>query len=280
MTVECEITQYNTIQLELKLINQIKWESVQNQRPYSNAEGEMATVHTLQRWAVMTCKRFYLSLWMEKGNGTVKVSWEMQFFSSENQVPGNTDSPWNWIMKPLTPGALRDVMMWKTNYKNHKTMTPCMDLFSQKLQLSQVGIGFFLTLVMSACSSCSLSLPCGWPCLVVAFLILFFLPDRSFFPYQASWFMHTFFLLGTGQWVLAWIHSLVQPLGLWQETGHPQGLSHELNWIQRCFLPFKGAELPRIRLDRHMPIPSTIQSCKSLAFPGSAIAFENILLDF
>ena len=51
MIEEYKITQYNTIWLELKLINQMR-ETIQNWRPYSNAEGKTAREHTLQRQTV------------------------------------------------------------------------------------------------------------------------------------------------------------------------------------------------------------------------------------
>ena len=38
------------------------------------------------------------------------------------QVPGTVGNPWNWSVNSLNPSALHDVMMWKTDNKNHKTM--------------------------------------------------------------------------------------------------------------------------------------------------------------
>ena len=69
----------------------------------------------------VTCEQFYLSLWTENGNRIVKIFWEL--FSSENQVPGNIDNPWNWSTYSLTPRALHDVVIWYTDNKNHKTVT-------------------------------------------------------------------------------------------------------------------------------------------------------------
>ena len=57
-------------------------ESVQNQWPYSSAEGEMAREHIPQTrvertGSLMTPEQFHSSLCTENGNGTVKVFCDM-----------------------------------------------------------------------------------------------------------------------------------------------------------------------------------------------------------
>jgi len=80
MIVECEITQYNTVQLELKLINQI------NERVSKTKD---LTVMLKERWlgstntvetsskredSLMAPSQFYLSLQMENRSRIVKSS--------------------------------------------------------------------------------------------------------------------------------------------------------------------------------------------------------------
>jgi len=71
---------------------------------------------------LMTCKQFYLSLWTENGNRTVKSPlgyaavlhfWDR--YTWNNPQYRSTNS--------LSPSALHDVMTWSTDNKNHKTVT-------------------------------------------------------------------------------------------------------------------------------------------------------------
>jgi len=70
----------------------------------------------------MTPSRFYLSLWMENWNRTVKSS---QSCSSSllSEVPGTTDNPRDCSINSLTTSTLHDVMMWNTDNKNYKSTT-------------------------------------------------------------------------------------------------------------------------------------------------------------
>jgi len=83
-----------------------KRESVQNQRPYSNAEGEMAREHAYhrdeqqrkrERRLLVTCKQFYLSLCTENRNGAVKspLGYVVLLFQKQNtcsRYPENQQS--------------------------------------------------------------------------------------------------------------------------------------------------------------------------------------------
>ena len=117
----------------MRLINQIKWETVsKNWRCYSNAEGETAREHTHCRDEQEGKKGLSHDLWTvlcfllnEKWKTEWwTVPWDMKFFfSSETDILETIHNPQNLSISSLIPSALHDVMMWNTENKNYKTMT-------------------------------------------------------------------------------------------------------------------------------------------------------------
>jgi len=119
--VESEIIQYDTIWLELKLINQIKWErdSFWNQSPYSNAVAKMARAHREQKEWSHAPGQFYLSLWMENRNGKMKSSGSCSsLLDQETRIINN---PQKCSINFLPPSVLHGVIIWNINNKpqNH-----------------------------------------------------------------------------------------------------------------------------------------------------------------
>jgi len=116
---EYKVIEYNTMWLEWRLINQIKWECAQNKRPYAELKVKClgsAHIHTVREWgreSLVTCGS-HLPLWMWSALWYVVLPlfWE----------PGiwKVVSPQNWSIDSLIPHALHDVMMWNTDNKNHK----------------------------------------------------------------------------------------------------------------------------------------------------------------
>ena len=113
-------------------------------------EGEMAGEHThtlpgSERASPVTCGS-YLPLWTQSPLEYVVLLlfWE----------PGiqKVVRPRNWSIYSLIPRALHDVMMWNTDNKNHKAMTPCcpsLDLLQHLNVLSELKCPKLNTVVAS-----------------------------------------------------------------------------------------------------------------------------------